>query len=105
MGIFKKLFAKGADGAQQTQPQAQQPADHGMIVVHDEYGREMRIPRSEWVNKVLPATIEKQRSNPDALYDVLVAAVRDGFAAQITDAAQHLYQTETAPFDRPPFGA
>lgn len=66
-----------------------------MIVVQDGYGRELRIPRSEWTLKVLPATIEKQWNNPDELYAVVVAAVRDGFAAHVTDASEHLYETDT----------
>ncbi len=100
MGIFKKLFAKGAEGTKQARPERQQPQtqeqqpDEGMIIVQDAYGREMRIPRSEWTQKVLPATIEKQWDNPDELYGVIVAAVRDGFAAEVADAAKHLHETD-----------
>ncbi|RBP42659.1 tetratricopeptide repeat protein [Roseimicrobium gellanilyticum] len=65
-----------------------------MIRVHDGYGREMLIPKSEWCDKVLLPNIRQAWNKPDELYDLLLAALNDELGSKVVDAAKHLFEID-----------
>lgn len=65
--------------------------DPNLIRVFDAYGRELFITRDEWRKSILPDNLRKDWHNPDALYQAVLMALRDGFHADVLDAARHLY--------------
>ena len=69
------------------------PADLGPnpIQVFDQEGREHFISRQEWRQKVLPATLEAHWDQPDPLYVDIVAALDDGFRAEVVEASRQLH--------------
>lgn len=102
MNLFRKLIgrgksegnapAKGADA-----PQRDLRDDPNMVRVFDGYGREMFIAKEDWKNNVLLGNLEKVRDKPDELYSMLVHALGDGFASEITPFAEHLAKTDPVP--------
>lgn len=72
-------------------PAAPAPAEQEeAVVVYDAYGRELRITRSEWREKMLQPNLERNRDDPDALYSMIVTALNDGLAADVLPAARRL---------------
>jgi Flp pilus assembly protein TadD len=67
------------------------------ITVYDERGRELKIPREEWREKVLQPSLRKHWDDPDALYQQILTAVNDGFASQVVEAAAHLVGIDPIP--------
>jgi tetratricopeptide (TPR) repeat protein len=65
-----------------------------MIKVHDEYGREIMVSKQDWLNNVLLGNIEKNYNNPDELYNLLLAALNDGFAEHIVKASKILHDRD-----------
>jgi tetratricopeptide (TPR) repeat protein len=65
--------------------------DPNMIKIYDKYGREGYISKDEWRKNVLPGLIRENWDKPDDLYNALAMTVRDGFGADVVDAAQRLY--------------
>jgi tetratricopeptide (TPR) repeat protein len=92
MGILRKLFGTKGPGKGGAAPD---PAkDPNLIRVYDGYGREVFITREQWRDDVLLGNLDKKRNNPDELYNMLVGALEDGFAADIVPYAEHLHRTE-----------
>jgi len=73
----------------------------GVIRVYDQFGRTVSIGREAWRRDVLLPNLQSNRGNPDALYDLIVGALDDEFAADVLDAARHLADTDP----KPPRGA
>lgn len=75
------------------------PADLGPnpIQVFDAEGREHFISREEWRQKVLPATLEAHWDQPDPLYVDIVAALDDGFRAEVVEASRQLHAIDPKP--------
>ncbi|PKF60335.1 hypothetical protein CW745_15430 [Psychromonas sp. psych-6C06] len=69
-------------------------SQEALIKVHDEYGREMQIGKQEWLNNVLLGNLDKNRDNPDELYNLIISALNDGFEAHIQDASARLYEID-----------
>lgn len=65
-----------------------------MIRVHDEYGREIHIGKADWLDSVLVGNLEKNRDNPNELYNLIVSALNDGFEAHIQDASARLFEID-----------
>jgi tetratricopeptide (TPR) repeat protein len=84
-----------------TAPAAPEPAgpssSEGMIRVYDQFGRAVTIGREAWRRDVLLPNLQTNRNNPDALYELVVGALNDGFANDVLDSAQHLAETDTQP--------
>jgi tetratricopeptide (TPR) repeat protein len=92
--MLKRL--KGLFGSKtKTQPSADGQLDP--VTVYDEYGRELKIPRAEWRDKVLRPNLRRHWSDPDALYQQILCAVNDGFARQVLLAARHLVAIDPIP--------
>ena len=71
--------------------------DPNLIRVFDEFGRELFITKEQWRKSVLPGTLKSNWNNPDQLYGIIVGSLNDGFQADITDAAEHLYRIDSTP--------
>lgn len=67
------------------------------IRAFDQDGREVMVPREEWRTNVLPGMVKEAWDNPDHLYAVILNSISDGFVNDITEAAQHLYETDILP--------
>jgi len=60
------------------------------ITVHDAYGRELTIARQEWREKVFGPNLRLQWDAPDALYQLVISGLNDGFNADVLPAAERL---------------
>jgi Flp pilus assembly protein TadD len=61
-----------------------------LITVYDVHGREMRIPRAEWLEKVLKPQLRAKWDEPDALYQLIITALNDGFACHLDEPSAQL---------------
>lgn len=98
MSFIKKLFGgKGNKGKRVKRTDSEASGDKSkddMIKVHDEYGRELHISKNGWLDSVLIGNLEKNRDNPNELYNLIVSALNDGFEAHIQDASERLYEID-----------
>lgn len=108
MSFFKKLWGRGGsskppESAEQRQPLAKLPPpndptqDPSMIRVFDSYGRELFISKDEWRNNVLLGSIQSNWNKPDELSGIILAALNDGFRADVVAAAQQLCKIDSVP--------
>jgi len=72
------------------------PKEESVRVV-DTQGQEHFITRDQYRTNVLVGGLRKSWNNPDALYKLIVGAVRDGFGAEVVEACEHLYRTDSNP--------
>jgi tetratricopeptide (TPR) repeat protein len=61
-----------------------------LITVYDVHGREMQIPRAEWLEKVLKPELRAKWDQPDSLYQLIISALNDGFAIHLDEASARL---------------
>lgn len=80
-----------------SQPQADEP----LMRVYDQFGRAVSIGRESWRKDVLLPNLAANRGKPDALYDLVVTALNDGFAEDVLESARFLAANDS----RPPRGA
>lgn len=78
-------------------PSPSPAASEGLIHLYDESGQRVSITRDQWRSRVLPANLKKEWDNPDGLFPLIVAAIDNGFRAEIIDAARRLYQIDSDP--------
>lgn len=112
MGIFDKLFGKkqppaapastppsSASASAASAPPSPAPdADaQPMIQAFDAYGRPVLVPREEWRTKVLPENLRAHWDDPDALYQLVLRSVDDGFHADVLEAADRLNGIDPIP--------
>jgi tetratricopeptide (TPR) repeat protein len=71
------------------------PADG--VRAFDQFGREVIVPREQWRTEVLPGMLKEAWENPDQLYVVILNSLNEGFAAELTEAASHLYEIDPIP--------
>lgn len=84
--MFRRFF-----GARRNTAEAKPPApDDDLITAFDAFGREVKVRRSEWRDKVLAPNLEAHRDDPDRLYDLIIGGVNDGFSEDLAEAAAHL---------------
>lgn len=101
VSFFKKLFGAGKS----PEPSAPTPADAAAastptdepIKAYDKFGREILIPRHEWLDGVLLGQIRKEWDNPEELSAVISQSLRDGFFTEVEDAAKHLVAIDPDP--------
>ena len=77
-------------------PPAADGAD-GVVRVYDQFGRPVTIGREAWRRDVLLPNLAANRDNPDALYDLIVSALNDDFAADVLESARWLANTDHDP--------
>jgi tetratricopeptide (TPR) repeat protein len=123
MGLFDKLFRRKTAPPPETPlsvpppsapsaapaPAPAQPAvspaatveemrrDPNLIAVFDAYGRELFITRQQWRDSVLLGNLQKHWDEPEALYGLIVGALKDGFRADVIEAARHLHEIDPVP--------
>jgi hypothetical protein len=68
-----------------------------MIEGYDSYGRKLYMTRQQWRDNVLLGNLEKARGNPEQLYDLLLGALTDGFAADLVSYAEELHRVDSVP--------
>lgn len=73
------------------------PADGDLIKVYDAYGREVKITRSEWRDKVFLPNLQKKWNQADDLYGLIVSGLNDGLAPHLQPAAERLLQIDEIP--------
>ena len=61
-----------------------------MIQVYDAYGREMYIAKETYRKTILPDVLKQEWQNPDRLYTTIIQSLKDGFTADVVDAAKQL---------------
>lgn len=67
------------------------------ITVHDAYGREVRITRTEWRDKMFLPNLQQHWDDADVLYGLIIAGHNDGFAAELLPAATRLLEIDPLP--------
>ncbi|VBD43357.1 tetratricopeptide repeat protein [Burkholderia pseudomallei] len=67
------------------------------ITAYDAYGREMKITRSEWRNKVFLPNLQQKWNNAAELYSQIISGLNDGFAADLIAAAARLVEIDDVP--------
>lgn len=68
-----------------------------LITAHDAYGREVRITRTEWRDKMFLPNLQHHWDDADALYSLIIAGHSDGFAAELLPAATRLLDIDPLP--------
>jgi len=74
-----------------------QTAKGELITVYDAYGREMKIPRGEWRDKVFLPNLRQKWNNAAELYSQIISGLNDGFAADLMAAAARLVEIDDIP--------
>ncbi len=72
------------------------PAER-LIRVYDQFGRTVEVGRESWRKDVLLPNLQANRDNPDALFDLIVGALNDDFAADVLESARDLLSRDTQP--------
>jgi tetratricopeptide (TPR) repeat protein len=73
------------------------PASGELITVYDAYGREIKITRDEWRDKVFLPNLQQKWNEASELYNLIVSGLNDGFAADLQSAAERLLEIDAIP--------
>lgn len=73
------------------------PANAEPITVYDAYGREVKIAREEWRDKVFLPNLRQKWNEDSELYNLIVSGLNDGFAADLQPAAERLVEIDAIP--------
>ena len=73
------------------------PNQDAMIDMFDEIGQKIHIPRSEYIEKVLPADIKSHWDEPDELASTIINAFQDGLYTHVEEAAKRLVEIDSMP--------
>lgn len=96
--IISSLFKKNIpEGDRISKSTAATNVEVDLITVYDKYGRELKITKNEWREKVLGPNLNKAWDNPDELYGFIVSALNDGFVNDIVDASSRLLAIDAIP--------
>jgi tetratricopeptide (TPR) repeat protein len=71
--------------------------DEPMMRVYDQFGRAVSIGRESWRKDVLLPNLAANRAQPDALYELVVNALNDGFAADVLESVRLLAANDSQP--------
>ncbi len=93
MGIFKDLLRK----IRPASPVIEKPSEPDLIQVYDQYGRKVHIARDQWRTNVLPANLKSNWQDADALYDIIVQSLNDGFSGEVVEASRRLHEIDPQP--------
>ena len=72
-------------------------SDEPLMRVYDQFGRAVSIGRDSWRKDVLLPNLAANRDKPAELYELLVSALNDGFAADVLESARHLAANDPQP--------
>jgi len=101
MSILKKLFGGAKSPGIVIKPQsggAPEKANTGdLVTVFDQFGRTLQMPKETWRTQVLPANLTAKRNDAEALYALIVSALRDGYVADVLEPARHLAAIDPQP--------
>ena len=68
-----------------------------LITVYDAYGRDIKITRSEWHDKVFLPNLQQKWNEAGALYNLIISGLNDGFAADLLPATERLLEIDDMP--------
>lgn len=71
--------------------------DGELITAYDSYGREIKITRAEWREKVFLPNLKQHWGDADELYNLIVSGLNDGFATDLMPAAERLVEIDANP--------
>ncbi len=107
MSLFRKIFGVGKNSDLQPPSRSnplstrQSPAPESSvgepIKAFDNFGREILIPRQEWIDNVILPNLKRVWNQPDDLAGFLINAFSDGFFREVEVAAKHLHLTDPIP--------
>ena len=105
--MFKRLMSLFGNNAEKDAATAVPPApttssapaelEQEAITAYDVQGNEVKISRSEWRDKVLLPNLAEKAHDPDALYQLIMTALNDGFEKDLMPAAKQLLAIDTLP--------
>lgn len=90
----KKSKLPTADTNAHTDMAALQSPLDDLITVYDTYGRELKITRSEWREKVFLPNLQQKWDNAAELCNLIISGLNDGFAADLGKAAFRLIEID-----------
>ena len=100
MSFFRKLFGKGRphlpppnDSATQFS-KVRDTTKREPIRAFDKFGRELLIPRDEWLHNVLPGQLKQDWNDADSLARDIIQAFQDGIFAEVEEAACRLREID-----------
>lgn len=96
MNFLRRLFGRKPASTRLTTPApAPPPPPAGEpIRVYDKFGREAAIDRETWRTQVLPHNLRKAWDHPEELSALVIMALKDGFTADVADAAVRLHRID-----------
>ncbi|MBD8880131.1 hypothetical protein IHE49_06530 [Rhodanobacter sp. 7MK24] len=88
-GLFKKR--KKALTTSPAKPELVSGAkEQRLISVVDTYGRSFQIPLEQWRRDVLKPNLDSKWNDPEALYSLIISALRDDLASDVDQASARL---------------
>lgn len=85
-----------AIAAAPVRPAGEAPPE-GLIRVYDQFGRTVQVGRESWRKDVLLPNLQASRDDPEALFQLIVGALNDDFAADALESARHLAANDPRP--------
>src|ERR1700722_6637377 len=67
------------------------------IRMYDAEGREVKMPRKQWAEEILPQAIRRAWDDPKALYAILIGALNERAGPAVSDAIKHLAEIDPDP--------
>ena len=64
------------------------------IECYDAYGRKIVISKNEWKTKILPDQLKKYKDDDNALYNIILSSINDGFINEVVEYAEHLKEID-----------
>ncbi|MDU1126235.1 MAG: hypothetical protein E7A11_13230 [Clostridium sp.] len=64
------------------------------IECYDAYGRKIVISKSEWKTKILPDQLKKYKNDDNALYNIILSSINDGFIDEVVESAEYLKEID-----------
>lgn len=93
----KKPRTSPTKPSERTDGAAPQSPSSELVTVYDAYGREIKITRGEWREKVFLPNLQQKWSNATELSGLIISGLNDGFAADLMPAAARLVEIDSDP--------
>ena len=93
----KKDDTPAAATANPTQTTESQPDSKDLITLYDAYGREVKITRNEWRDKIFLPNLQQKWNEASELYSLILSGLNDGFVVYLQPAAERLLEIDTNP--------